>query len=157
MSRAVVPCRGSLTGVLCRDMLQFLMKRRLVSIIGAVLLAGAGAYCLSRTSPATDNIKPDYSPNRTIKDAGASVTVNFGQCTPDQRRIDVGFGSTFIVITGTRDDKTCFVKYNTQLEYANRTGGTFVGCAVPKTVGLMTFPKTPNGIDLRPIQQYCTK
>lgn len=132
------------------------MNRKLVFIIVAVL-AGAGAYCLSRTSPATDNTKPDYSLNRTIKDAGESVTVNFGQCTPDQRRIDVGLGSTLIVITGTRDDETCLLKYNTQLEYANRTGGTFVGCAVPKTVGLMTFPKTPNGIDLRPIQEYCTK
>ncbi len=72
------------------------MNRKLVFVIVAVL-AGAGAYCLPRTSPATDNIKPDYSPNRTIKDAGESVTVNFGQCTPDQRRIDVGLGSTFIV------------------------------------------------------------
>src|SRR5882724_11556088 len=105
------------------------LNKKLILVL-IIMAVGAVIWYLAQRSPAQNNVKPDYSVNRTIKDAGDSVTINFRQCTPDQRRIDVGLGSTFIVITGTRDDETCLLKFNTQLENPNGIGGTFVGCAV---------------------------
>ena len=123
--------------------------------VTAISIAYTATWYFLRSFSALETVQPDYSENRSIKELGGDITINFGQCTPDQRRVDFEFGSTLFVISGARDDKTCLFKYLIDIEDPKGSGGTVVACAVPRTLGLVTFRQTPDGTDWRLIQQYC--
>jgi hypothetical protein len=137
--------------------MQFKLSKTVILITLVVMAVGTAIWYLSHNSAAQIQIKPDYSTNRTIKDAGEHVTINFGQCRPDRRRIDVDFGSTIIVIIGPQKDGSCSLEYGGEVENPKWDGQLPFNCTVPQSLGSFAFRKSPYGVDLSSIQQYCTK
>jgi len=124
-------------------------------VISSVMAGGTAIWYLSHNPP-RNNVKLDYSRNRTIQDAGNSVTINFRQCTADQRRIYVDFGSTFIQVIGEQKDG-CLLRYGGEVENPNWNGELPFICRVPQSLGSISFRKFDYGVDLSAIQQYCVK
>src|SRR3989344_9026618 len=97
-----------------------------------------------------NNIKSDYSATRTIKQDDELITIDFSQCTQDRVRIDVGFGSTTIVIGGKKGSN-CKVNYGGEIENPNWDGSLPVTCEIPVNIGKISFSKTNYGVNFSPI------
>jgi len=110
----------------------------------------------SLTYSTKSDIKPDYSTTRTIKQEGELVTIDFNQCTQDKMRIDVGFGSTTIVIGGKKGSN-CNINYGGEIENPNWDGSLPVTCEIPVNIGKISFSKTNYGVNFSPIENYCSK
>jgi hypothetical protein len=137
--------------------MHFVLSRKLLLIFIVIGVVGAGIAYLPHGSPTTDNVKPDYSEHRTIKEMDDKVFVNFKQCTADRRTIFVSFGSTVIVIRGAEKNGSCSLKYGGEVENPKWNGDLPFDCTVPISLGSIAFPKTQYGVDFSSIQQYCTK
>ena len=102
------------------------------------------------------NISPDYFDSRSIQAEKESVFINFSSCTPDEKQIYAGFGSTTIAIDG-KSGNTCTMRYGGEIENPNWNGELSYTCNVPQTLGKMSFPLNNYGVNFQTIQQYCSK
>ncbi len=129
-------------------------------IAGAFLYLRGSKSVTSSIPPASvsdsPSVKADNLENRTIGEQGSKITVNFGQCLPDRRRIDTAFGSTTIMISGKSND-FCVLAYGGEVENPNWNGSLPFKCSVPASMGTAEFVKGTNGVDLGAIGKYCTK
>lgn len=91
----------------------------------------------------------------TITEDSRGVTVDFGQCVADQKRIFVPFGSTVIDVVGPQGGDICLIKYGGEVENPNWDGQLPFSCSVPRSLGAINFLKGQIGVDMSPIQKYC--
>lgn len=91
----------------------------------------------------------------TISEDNDKIDINFDQCSPITRRINVAFGSTTIKIQG-KDGDICELYYGGEVENPNWDGKLPNKCRVPTNSGTLTFAKSGYGVNLSAIQQYCT-
>ncbi len=100
---------------------------------------------------------PSASPTeRTIQESGGSVLINFGNCAPDARRIDVAFGSTTIEVIG-KEGNYCLMNFGGEVENPNNGGRLTTKCKVPASLVTKEFNKGGQGVDTSLIGQYCSR
>ena len=114
---------------------------------------------ISYGNPFQNNFDPSSiqgdikNPNRTITEDGNKVNINFKQCTPDRRKINVSFGSTHIVIKGLEDNR-CIMYLGREIENPNYDDSTPNRCEIPVD-SIQSFTKQNNGVDFSEIDKYC--
>ncbi|MDO8559498.1 MAG: hypothetical protein Q7S23_00470 [bacterium] len=90
----------------------------------------------------------------TIQVTEQSVVIDFAVCQPQERRVDVAFGSTTFRVEGLREGK-CALRIGGEVEDPNWDGSLPTVCEAPASLGTVQFPKGQTGVDYSGIQQYC--
>lgn len=107
------------------------------------------------TPEPSTSVQSDDSPDRSLQDNGAEITVNFATCTPDKRTFGVSFGSTVIEVR-SKDGDMCTIAYGGEVENPEWDGQLGTTCKVPTSLGVKTFSRTNYAVDLSAIDEYCT-
>jgi hypothetical protein len=124
-------------------------------LVGALL---AIIFLVQKNNPgAIIKSNPSNPQTRTINEISNSITINFGQCLPDKRRIDVRFGSTYISIIGLKTPGICTLQYSNEIENPNGGYSGSITCSIPTSFGIMKFAKSDYGLALNSIEQYCIR
>ena len=126
----------------------------MVGIVILIILLSISAILLifSYNYPST-NINQDRP---SISDSEEAIFVNFEECNPGIRRIDVPFGSTTIKIV-RKEKAYCLIEYGGEVENPAWSGFLDKKCKIPLTLGKVSFRKEELGVDLAPIEKFCQK
>lgn len=161
-------------------------KRLLIilTIIGIVVLASIGVYFvvysmgsnkktksqqvfpsviptekIAPTETNMQNVTPAILPTTQVSqepESANSIMIDFINCTPDRKRIDVDFGSTTYEIKGKSGD-TCQMDYGGEVENPNGNESLTYTCNIPSAQGIKTFNKAAYGVDFSSLDSYCSK
>ncbi|MFF4704711.1 hypothetical protein ACWC4D_23870 [Streptomyces sp. NPDC001288] len=99
---------------------------------------------------------PPQWPNTVWSPTNDSVSVDFRQCTPGGLVKDVGLGTVDVEMV-RKSAGTCVMRYGNDLEDPRGDGPRMYTCTVPVSLGVQRFPLTETGVDMSPVDRYCTR
>jgi|GEM_PF-6105308 len=84
------------------------------------------------------------------------VRIDFARCDKTQETFFVAFGSTVISVEGIEGD-SCVLRYGEEVENPEWDFTLDTVCRVPRSLGIKTFYKGDQGVDMSSIAPYCAK